>query len=454
MASVVTTAITGAPTLVHLPNELLDEIMSLVPVAPRIRVCSLVSRRWRSAVLRSIRDVALLTVSDAFAARLPNISRLHLSLFTPACLLRSALTDLRIDLSRPPRAVDYRARLVELSTLTRIDLTIGKDDAWVATVVRANAAHLRSLALYSNDRVCAPLASLLELTLPSLTCLKIDHKALSASPLPAAAFVARHAAQLTSFGTFAGPAPAAILESLKRGDFRTLRKLNVSCDPTKNSLFRQAIAALGPSVTSIALHLHRHSNEALPIIAAAGTRLRKLHMGFTLTQPDALRDTLRACTRLNSVSLLEPLLRAAAAGGCQIAKLGKCQIGPADLCLFTSLREADLSTHTHMRSEFIPPSLPALRRLNVSVSATGDAASIVRRLLHAAPRLASLELSFACEWVDTDLTALRDVCAVAAPSLLTLWMYVRLTQADIDALIAPALPRPGWLSVQVASNYC
>lgn len=369
------------------------------------------------------------------------------------CLLHSALTDLCIDLTRPPRTVDYRARLPELTTLTSIDLNITAEDTWAPAVVRANAAHLRSLVLCSPARVCAPLAAVFDLALPSLTRLILDHKAL-ASPLPAAAFLARHAAQLTRFSALNGAAPAATLESLRRGDFRLLRKLGLGCDAARCQPLRQAIAALDPSLTSISLRLDGECTEWQAIIAAAGTRLRKLHFSFATVNPESMRNTLRACTRLRSVLMSEPLIRSAAAAGCPLVSIGGQSIGPADLRSFTSLREMDLGTSTPMRSEFIPPSLPALRKLCMHLKRPVDAVAVVRRLLHVAPRLASLELSFDSEWIDTDLKAMCDVCSVAAPSVATLWMYVRLTQADIDAVVAPALPRSGWLSVHVASNFC
>lgn len=84
----------AAPTLASLPSEVLECVLAFLPLRPRLRIASLVARRWRAAALRSVAAVSVLppgiALLDKFFALFPNLTAVDLR--PPAMIIWWSLT--------------------------------------------------------------------------------------------------------------------------------------------------------------------------------------------------------------------------------------------------------------------------------------------------------------------------------------------------------------------------
>lgn len=451
------TAITSEPPTQPLPSDVLELIISFVPLLPRLRVCSFVCKRWRATALNSIRALEHYQVSNAFACLLPRLSALTFTTVTPPGLLRSvsSLTRLHIRIHRASAApalanIDFRGLLSKVSSLRHLALSVDEAEGWVCGLAQANAAELESLRLESINRATTPLTGVLALRFPRLRRLKIEGDIFRLLPEAVTAFVRQHAHQLEVLSSFFGFVSPSILRMLLSGDFPKLRKLDICCAVSNDPLLLHVMTSLPPTVTRVALDLSSESRHALDLIRAAGARLYRLTLAGSEIEASDLEAALRPCIRLQSVAMELAMCLAAAAAGCPIRQVFDCNIEFKHLRALTSLHQAspaDALAHT----EQLPPSLPHLRSLNTAIERTADAVPLLRRLLHVAPRLDSLRIDLTQEWHADHVAVLHEMCALADGKLSALRLSLRVRE-DVAEALRPQFRAYWWLCVSIQAS--
>ena len=301
----------------------------------------------------------------------------------------------------------------------------------MCAIATANAARIESLWLEWAD----PMIDILELQFPRLKRLRLEARGFHY----AQAFIRKHAHQLETLSSFFGFVPPSVLDM-------AISKLDLCCRADDDALLLRAVISLPPTVTRIALDLSSKSPHALDLLRAAGARLYRLTLAGSDIEASELEAALRPCISLRSAAMELEMCLAAAAAGCPVRQVHDCNIGVEHLRALTSLRQA-YPTDTLAHADQIPPSLPHLRTLGV-VARTADAVPLLRRLLHAAPRLDSLTIALADEWHADHVAVLHEMCALAHCKLSELTLDVR-ASADVAETLRPQFRAYRWLSVSI-----
>lgn len=448
-----------------LPSEVLEHIASFInPLRARVRICSLVSKRWRAAVLRSVKSLNAIRVGEDFARLLPCIHTLRFKDDAPPVLLRSAsaLINLSIVTSEfvnepfhPLAATDFKSMLLHATQLRRLRLQTYEADVWAAGVARVSAAHLHSLRLEPANGARTPMKEAMSLTYPSLTRLAFEAKLFNMLPEETEAFVRRHATQLRSLAPFYGYAPEWLLTALRDGVFPQLRKLTVCCAVAHDAILLQVVASLPASVTCVDLDLSSKSEHALALIRSAGTRLRRLALAGNVLEAQALQGALRCCTQLHTVTAEREVCLLAGEAGCPVQEVYECNLQPGDLCVLTTLRSVRLPTAV-TAGDMPSARLTYLRDLIVAVASADEALLVVQQALRAAPLLQTLSLTLWCAGTPEDATVLSALCATVHGRLDSL--HLRLLMQTLHAFFAEPLMAEfrkhyPWLDVTVITKW-
>lgn len=136
------------PLFERLPSDLVQLVLSHIPTRPRIMVLSLVCKKWRAIVIRTIKFLPPLPFDRLAAAlaQLPSVTALSINY--PSARFRTLLPPSLRELKITPFMMGPCpcADLVHVSDLTLLALNI-HHCAHMETIIRNNAPTLESLIL-------------------------------------------------------------------------------------------------------------------------------------------------------------------------------------------------------------------------------------------------------------------------------------------------------------------
>lgn len=293
-----------------LPSELFNLIISYVSIGPRVRVLSLVCKRWRAFVYRSItelRQTHLPTVGlDAVLPRLPSLHTLHLT------------SNLRAASPQFPTAL-RSLHLPEFMTMC-----LARD--------HLHFPHLTDLSIYC---VCACLSTFVAVVATSLTSLSIDFSSSSSR------------VHVEAMSKTLSDAPLTSLRSLRlamKGEVRSwiIDSLNALLTRTASQL--ECLTLVDYSMSS-----HRSARFCLPDVMP---ELHTLHLGLSNSYHDDLAALINSRPALASLSLvlvniaphLGPVLRNAARVLKSLRELQYLPNQDVPMATLTNLTHLDLVT--------------------------------------------------------------------------------------------------------------
>lgn len=286
--SAVVPATGSAADSTALPADLLIAIVSFIPLRPRLLVLSIVSRRWRDVVLRSI--TSLPVVAPASFLRLPSLTKLHSvvarRIRSLAGKLSSSLQDLTFQVSA--EASCYCQHLSSVSTLTRLSLIANPHGACnhVFELLCRNTS-LTDLCLVWGNSAWRPRLPDLDLTslhFPNLCSLVIGGWCKEIT----VAFVEAHAAHLKKLSI--------------RGDWLALLHLPACHSISITGPYSDdcLLTTVAPLLSSV--ELHHNWSDPFPSMPLKLLKSISIFGGSPLHP--LLCSVLTCCTQLTSLSIL------------------------------------------------------------------------------------------------------------------------------------------------------
>lgn len=498
VASTATVAAGTAGPVDRLSGSLLASIFSLLPLGPRLRAVSLVSKRWRRLVLSSLPALAVARTAnldedaEAIFGLAPGLSDLRISSwsFSVPIALPATLTSLTLLHERHLASLVKLAPFQEgwtlscrftppLPPLQRLSIDAFITDSWTVPLLRATSSSITDLHLESH-KFCSPLLEcLMRTTFPRLVSLAITERQLVATTRDLlrrsmdrwSPFLEAHCSQLVSlsFDTFALATLETELSNLLTAvvwyTYPRLRTLHLGGPASTNQI--QSLLSGSPLLDSASLAVPLPELLAVQPPTLLSTRLTR----FALrpfrprlgTHPQ-LRSLLRLVPRLHLegaafVTDCAPLVRLTEARYAHCVR----DLMLASVTLHTRSLLALLSNFPnlhHLQIEEISTdpiadqdirSLSALRSLDFYSTGTRawkDISKFLRLFLRLAPRLTSLSFGFPSRPLPESVSDLRELLVEASrhPSV----HYVTITTSAAPQLLA--LPHFDWLCVRMEAK--
>lgn len=433
----------SAPRLETLPADIIVLILRLLPLVPRVRVVSRLSKHVNALVYRSVDEVshevhhsALQCLSGDVLARLPSLTNLQVHMNGQDLVLPTTLRTLHI-VSSGSEALRSRFP-APLPLVTSLSLSLFGSQDGVTDVITKVAASLKKLFLFINMSrgPQGPLAECISaIHLPQLAQLSIAFT--NADNAALLAFLRRHGPQLKSLGFIHPPRPASLISDVTLPNLTELH--------SAPSDMMHGLAARCPKLT--ALHAnHPNVPTDLPLVSLSVDRSIDPHQVTCLP----LHKRLAA---IRHVEMDECIANALAEHG--VAHLAEsCDLrgSPSVAFLSAATRLTSLTIRYNLLCADTPLVFPSLTELTLRPAEehsgvfTEEVACLQRFLPHC-PRLAHITLSQCGDLTDAQETLADLVRELNARSTVRI---LEVEAADGDDLVSFAASlSPPWLNVRV-----
>lgn len=417
--------------LYALPADVLILILRFLPLVPRVRTVSRLSKHLNALVYRSIDDLSDHTHLDgSVLARLTSVTSLRVDADGQDHLLPTTLRTLHI-VSNPP---DMHSNFPgPLPFVTSLSLSLFGSQRGIADLMAKVATSLRSLQLFINmslgpqgrlaDYICT-------VHLPQLSDLRIAFT--NANNAPLLAFFRRHALQLESLVFIHPPRPASLIADVALSNLTEL-----SFAPPD---MMAGLAVRCPKLTAL------HSSY---IDVPTELPLRSLHL--TLLDARLHHTTLTAIhgVKLDEVSAAKLVPHAHLVKSCTL-------LGPPSVAfLSAATRLTSLSIQYDLLSEDAPLAIPSLTELTLVPSKYLDGVftkeiAVVRRFMRGCPRLTKITASQCSDLANAPTTLMELVSELDARGTVQALVIDNAIDGD-DLKIAATSLVMHWLSVEVDS---
>lgn len=389
-----------------LPPDVIVLILRLLPVVPRLRTVSRLSKHFNALVYRSIDDLSsavpyyvLRRLDNSLLARLPSLTNLTIHVNGQVLVLPTTLRALHI-VSNAPNDVQSRFP-APLPLLTSLSLSLFGNQEGVTDIIAKVGNSLHSLSLFVNmrDGLQGPLKEYIRTAnMPKLRQLWIALT--NADNTELLAFFLRHAPQLETLGFIHPPCPASLISDAPLTNLQEL--FSVPPDMVDLSSRCPKLTALHATHLKVSIDLPLYSLWNLDLNSSLISRLNQ-YPNLTVignVELDEQNSTRLADKQLshliNSCELLEyPSVSFLLAATNLTSLIIRYDLIPTDILLvfprLTDLTLRPQKEHTGVFTEEV---------------------AVIRRFLHGCPRLKNIT-AIEC----SDLTGAKETLSALVSEL-------------------------------------